>query len=65
MPKRQGYIKVQYWKTKGLACVVCSQREIMDELYAKINENSRKTINEMKAMKDENFENVKILKNWW
>lgn len=25
----------------------------MDELYAKINENSRKTINEMKAMKDE------------
>jgi hypothetical protein len=35
----------------------------MNELYAKINENSRKTINEMKAMKDENFENVKILKN--
>ncbi len=48
MPKRQGSIKVIYWKTKRLACVVCSQREIMDELYAKINENSRKTINEMK-----------------
>jgi len=48
-------------KTKRLACVG-SQREIMDELYAKINENPRKTINEMKAMKDENFEKVKILK---
>ncbi len=44
---------------------VGSQREIMDELYAKINENSRKTINGMKAMKNENFEKVKILKGWW
>jgi len=42
-----------------LACVG-SQREIMDGLYAKINENSRKTINEMKPMKDENFEKVKF-----
>jgi hypothetical protein len=41
---------------------VGSEREIMDELYAKINENSRKTINEMKTMKDENFEKAKILK---
>jgi hypothetical protein len=41
-----------------LACVG-SQREIMDELYAKINENPRKTINGMKAMKNENFEKVK------
>ncbi len=44
---------------------VGSEREIMDELYAKINENSRKTINEMKTMKDENFEKAKILKGWW
>ncbi len=42
-----------------MACVG-SQREIMDELDAKINANSRKTINEMKAMKDENFEKVKF-----
>lgn len=42
-----------------MACIG-SQRKIMDELYAKINENSRKTINDMKAMKDENFEQVKF-----
>jgi hypothetical protein len=59
MPKKQGCIKIIYWKTKGLTCVG-SQREIMDELYAKVNENSRKTTNEMKWKPW----NVKILKKW-